>query len=77
MKAAFTQIKEQMMHVQNFIQCSFDCFGIFILGNKSEVDHHSQETTGFPVLSAGELCYGQQLKKLSQEVGLIWGNETS
>jgi len=66
-----------MMHIQNVIQCSFDCFGIFVFGKKTKVDQHSQETTGFSVLSARELCYGQQLQKFSQEVGLIWGDETT
>lgn len=59
LKAAFTQIREQMVHVQFSIQCSFDCFGICIFSNESQVDQHSQETTGSSVLSAGELCYGQ------------------
>lgn len=59
LKAAFTQIKEQMVQVQFSIQCSFDFFGICIFINKSQVDQHSQETTASSVLSAGELCYGQ------------------
>lgn len=57
--AAFTQIKERMVQVQFSIQRSFDFFGICIFSNKSQVDQHSQETTGSSVLSAGDLCYGQ------------------
>lgn len=51
-----------MMHIQNFIQWSFDCFGIFSFGNKNKVDQHSQNEEVFLFYQQESFVMGNNFK---------------